>query len=165
MPNKLFQIGYGPLLPPIKKQLAEYRLCIKDEKQLKRYEAQRHAVNILDIAGLLPNSQVKKTLEKLHKRVINDMANIEPLPTKGVIMSKRGRWYRKPTPNPISQEKLTSKLFKACEIKLPFLSEDDAEAAITRAGLSKSGYRRGSSYKCQYCEFWHITSKKKEFVS
>lgn len=75
-------------------------------------------------------------------------------------MSKRGRWYRNPMPNPISQERLNSAIFKGCEIKLPFDTQPDAEAAITRAGLSKSGHRRGSSYKCSYCEYWHITSKK-----
>jgi hypothetical protein len=76
-------------------------------------------------------------------------------------MSKHGRWYRKPMPNPISQETLLSKRFKTCDIKLPFPTQDDAELAITKAGLSKSGHRRGNSYKCTYCPDWHITSKKK----
>lgn len=75
-------------------------------------------------------------------------------------MSKRGRWYRLPMPNPISQDKLNSRRFKMCEIKRPFQTKNDAEEAITTAGLSKSGHRRGSSYKCEYCEFWHVSSKK-----
>lgn len=64
-------------------------------------------------------------------------------------------------PNPITQERLNSKIFKSCDIKIPFGSEVDAENAIIRAGKSKSGHRRGSTYKCQYCEFWHITSNKR----
>lgn len=76
-------------------------------------------------------------------------------------MSEKGRWYRLPMPNPISQDRLNSPRFKGCEIKKPFESEEIAEQAITNAGLSNSGHRRGSSYKCKYCDKWHITSKKK----
>lgn len=75
-------------------------------------------------------------------------------------MSKRGRWYRKPMPDAITQEQLNSPVFKACEIKLPFESKEAADNTITKAGVSKSGYRRGTSYKCRYCEYWHVTSKR-----
>lgn len=72
----------------------------------------------------------------------------------------KGKWYRKPMPEGVTQKQILSPVFKACEIKLPFDSKDEAENAITEAGLSPSGYRRGTSYKCRYCEYWHVTSKR-----
>ena len=64
-------------------------------------------------------------------------------------------------PEGISGKKLKDPKFKGCEIKRPFATEADAEKAIDNAGLTKSGWRRGGSYKCRYCESWHITSRKR----
>lgn len=76
-------------------------------------------------------------------------------------MSKAGRWYRYPMPENITQERVNSIQFKMCDIKRPFSSEEEAEARLTKAGLTKSGHRRGSTYKCKLCPYWHISSKKK----
>lgn len=75
-------------------------------------------------------------------------------------MSKAGRWYRYPFPEEITQAEILDPEFKQCKIKRPFESREDARVRIERAGRSKSGYLRGTPYKCSYCPSWHITSKR-----
>lgn len=85
--NRSCRIGYGVLLPPIKEQLAEQGMYIEDEAHLDRYEKQRYAIQVLDFAELLPQSQLDKALAKLHKRVTKDVkvvtAQKAHLTTKG----------------------------------------------------------------------------------
>lgn len=46
---------------------------------------------------------------------------------------------------------------KACESKNRYCSRADAEAAI--ASCAEHGTRGLHSYRCPYCDGWHLTSK------
>lgn len=71
--SKTLTIGYGVLLPSIKEQVEAQGCSIPDEAA-ERFEAHRHALNILMFAELLPESQLDKGRERLHKRVIKAVA-------------------------------------------------------------------------------------------
>lgn len=86
------------------------------------------------------------------------------------MSNRRGSQYRKPNtvisdssiPYAKRQEIINSPKFKACDIKLPFETIDEAKMVINKAGVTKSGYQRLREYECKYCGNFHLTSRQRK---
>lgn len=60
------KLGYGAFMPPLADQLKEQGLELEGVEQLEKL---RHAIKLLAIHGLLPDSQADKCFQRLHKRI------------------------------------------------------------------------------------------------
>ena len=74
MENKNVGLSYGIMSDPLDKQLDEQGLKY-DKKVMKIFEAEREAINTLRFgSNLLTDSMVDKILPKLHKKIIEHVA-------------------------------------------------------------------------------------------
>ena len=64
-----YHVEFGAMCAPIRKQLADQGLSVKDEAELGRIELIAHAVSVVTIHGLMPHSQSDRARAKLAKRL------------------------------------------------------------------------------------------------
>lgn len=68
MASKEFNLSFGALSEPLKKQLAEQGLRMKS-KYLQHFQKDADALSRLHIRGLIPDSEVRKIRQKLMKSI------------------------------------------------------------------------------------------------
>jgi hypothetical protein len=86
---------------------------------------------------------------------------------------RRGAAYRKP--NMVIHDKslsyanrqaiVTSNRFKMHDIKIEFSTLEQAREVAEKVGITKSGWKRLSPYKCGYGDHYHLTSKHRKKIA